>query len=167
MAECAACGAVIAASQKLCSFCGYHVLADALLADPLLTQVRSDFGKALRWQYYRQRSHVLRTFIEAEQLIGWFHAQDVEEVQSLAVKAMIDAGGVEDPWATEVLHSVSKSIGVSKVEARAFIEDLQARGIVRIDWMPTSTERLGMTPLPRLCWWVACSPSNADTSDGE
>ena len=167
MSECEICRVGTPNGEKRCSHCGRHVLADELLSDPRLTQIHGELGKALRWQFYRQHSCRLHNFAEAEQLIDWFHARDPEELQALAVAAVVGAGPVEGPWAIEVLHQVSKSIGVSQIEARVFIEDLQARGIVRVDWMPMSTERLGMKPLPRLCWWVACSPSNADTSDGE
>src|ERR1035437_5536454 len=153
MTECAVCRAEIPAGGKLCSFCGSHSLADELLSDPRLTQIHGELGKALRWQFYRQHSYRLHNFAEAEQLIDWLNARDPEEVQSQAVAAVIDAGPVEGPWAIEVLHRVSKSIGVSQIEARAFIEDLQARGIVRVDWMPVPAGALGMKPLPRLCWW--------------
>ena len=71
---------------------------------------------------------------------------------------MIDAGLVGYPWATGVLHRVSKAIGVSPKEARAFIEDLRACGLVRIEWMPVSPMAPGMKPLPRFCRWVACAP---------
>jgi len=162
MAECAVCGAVIAANEKLCSFCGYHVLAAELLTDPGLMQIRSELGKALQWQFYRQHSYRLHNITEAEQLVDWFHAQDPEEVRSRVVGALIDAGLVGYPWATEVLRRVSKGVGVSPKEARVFIEDLRVRGIVRIEWMPVSPEVPGMIPLPRLCRWVACAPSNAD-----
>jgi hypothetical protein len=83
MAECAVCGAVIAANEKLCSFCGYHVLAAELLTDPGLMQIRSELGKALQWQFYRQHSYRLNNITEAEQLVDWFHAQDPEEVRAV------------------------------------------------------------------------------------
>jgi hypothetical protein len=41
MAECAVCGAVIAANEKLYSFCGYHVFAVELLTDPPLVRPSS------------------------------------------------------------------------------------------------------------------------------
>jgi hypothetical protein len=130
-------------------------------------QIRSELGKALRWQFYRQHSYHLHNITEAEQLVDWFHAQDPEEVQSTAVEAVIDAGLVGYPWATEVLHRVSKAIGVSPKEARAFIEDLRVRGLVRIEWMPVSPEVPGMIPFPLLCRWVACAPSSADDRNSD
>jgi hypothetical protein len=151
------CGAVIAAYEKLCSFCDYHVFAVELLTDPGLSQIRSELGKALRWQFYRQHSYHLHNITEAEQLIDWFRAQDPDEVQSRAVESLIDAGLVGYPWATEVLHRVSKAVGVSQEDARAFIEDLRGCGIVRIEWMPESPEP-DMIRFPRLCWWAACDP---------
>ena len=160
MTECAVCGMAIAANEKLCSFCGYHVFDIELLTDPGLMQIRSELGKALRWQFYRQHSYHLHNITEAEQLVDWFHAQDPEEVQSQAVWALIGAGLVKGPWVTEVLHRVSTSIGVSPTEARAFIEYLETRGIVQIEWVPVSPWVPGMEPLPRLCRWVACIPSN-------
>ena len=95
MAECAVCGAVIAANEKLCSFCGYHVFAVELLTDPGLSQIQSELGKALRWQFYRQHSYRLHKIAEAEQLIDWFNARDPKELEAQAVTAVVDAGPVE------------------------------------------------------------------------
>jgi hypothetical protein len=77
------------------------------------------------------------------------------ELQALVVKALVEAGCVADPWGTKVLHRVSKATRVSHVGAPNFIEDLEARGIVRIEWAPVSVGASGMKPL-RLRRWVAC-----------
>jgi hypothetical protein len=84
MTECEVCGAEVLTGGNLCSLCGRHDLAPELLIDPGLVPIRSELGKALRWQYYRQHSQSLRTIAEAEQLIDWFHARDPEELQSHA-----------------------------------------------------------------------------------
>jgi hypothetical protein len=116
----------------------------------------SALNSALRWQFYLQQPCTLRDVLQAERLIDWFHARDTEELQSLAIAAAVKAAPLAVPWATEVLHGVSKAIGVSPAEAWNLIEDLEARGVVRIETAPAAVERPGMRPLPRLCWWVVC-----------
>ena len=88
-------------------------------------------------------------------------------IQSQAVAAMEAAGPVEDLLGTEVLHRVSKAIGVSPAEAREFIEDLKAHNVVQIEQGPTSTERSDMRPFPRLSRWVSCAPLTDSERDGE
>jgi hypothetical protein len=168
MTECAVCGEkVVAAGEKLCSFCRYHAFADELLYGPELSRIRSELGKALRWQFYRQQQQLLRSIADAEQLIGWFYAQDLQEVQEKVIEAL--AGGdrpevraSEDPWGVEVLYPLTKIIGAPLESVRAFVEDLRARGAIRIECSEAGPPAVGMKPFPRLrCWWVKCDPKDA------
>jgi hypothetical protein len=128
------------------------------LSDPGFQAIRSELGRALEWQFYRQHSHSLHTLAEAERLIDWFRAQDPDEVQTLAIAAVTAVGAVADPWGAAVLHSLSKAIGVSRQEARVFIKDLETRGFMQIESMPVPLGAPGIKSFPRFCWWVACEP---------
>lgn len=84
--------------------------------------------------------------------------EDQEERELLAIKALDESGFVLDPWCVEVLHRVARRLNLPRDGARAYIEDLQMRGLVRI-------ESTGLRPIPgarpfqrRLYWWAGVSP---------
>jgi len=167
MIQCAACGAEVQAGERLCSFCRYHSIAEEVLSDPGLPQIRTELRQALLWHYWQQAQLVLYNFAGARQCVDAFRAQDPKDVQSLAVAALEAAGWVGDPFGAEVLSRVSKAIGMSPAEAREFIENLKMRNVVQIEQGPTSTERSDMKPFPRLFRWVSCAPPIDSERDGE
>jgi hypothetical protein len=69
-----------------------------------------------------------------------------QEDEERAIAALISAGRTLNAW-REPIQSVERELGMSTVAARAFVEELQHRGAVRI-----KGERA--TGLPRLHWWV-------------
>jgi hypothetical protein len=65
-----------------------------------------------------------------------------------AVRALIGAGRTLNVW-REPIHAVGCELNISTTEARALVEVLQHRGLVRVKGEKTSG-------FPRLHWWIRC-----------
>jgi hypothetical protein len=154
--KCAICESETAGT-KLCSPCGYHAIADELLADPGLAEIRSRLGRALHWRYYLQAPCAVRTAADVAAIVGWYEARDPEEDERKAVDALAGVGAVADPFGVEVLHAVSRAIGLSHEEARAYIKQLEEGGIVRIERGGAVKPIPGTLPFPDVSLWVRCA----------
>jgi hypothetical protein len=65
-----------------------------------------------------------------------------------AVSALISAGRTLNAW-REPIQAVGSELDLSTAEARALVEVLQHRGLVRVKGEKTSG-------FPRLHWWIRC-----------
>ena len=72
-----------------------------------------------------------------------------------AVTALISASRTLNAWG-EPIRAVERELNIPTAEARALVEALQHRGLVRVKGERTSGS-------PRLHWWVRCG--SADTGD--
>ena len=69
-----------------------------------------------------------------------------QEDEERAIVALISAGRTLNVW-REPIHAVERELGMSTADAKAFVEELQHRGVVRIKGQKVSG-------VPRLRWWV-------------
>jgi hypothetical protein len=130
-------------------------------------QVRSELGRALEFFYHGRVQWTLRTLPDARPVIEYFNAQVPEKIEENAVQVLIDAGDLDDPLGVEVLHSLTKTVGVSLEDAQVYVKGLEARRVLRFDRGPAPNESSGMEPSRRLGRWVRCAPSNPAGHESE
>ena len=148
-----------------CPSCRVYMMTNALLADlpsdPEWPRIRHDLSRCVRWQSYRGNPLNLLDLAQIRIAIDGFlvFEADSEERERLAVAALRSRGRPRgEQWAADVLHSVSKALGLSPEEARLVVEDLMARNIVRFECHSDEdvSPLPGAEPLPRLGNWVKC-----------
>lgn len=117
----------------------------------------------LRSRYYCGLSTELSAIWFADQFIQEYRAfeANAEGRDNSAADALEVAEWKGDPFDTDFLRAVSKAVGRSPdAESREYIEGLQTRGKIRLDWdrqqEPPGSFGRGGDPKPfvRLCRWV-------------
>jgi hypothetical protein len=132
MIQCALCETEVAGG-RMCEFCAYQSPADELLCDPGLSSIRTDLLKAVRWLYYLEAHWRLSNLDDAKGVIGYFNARELDIIEQRVIGSITrkEVGG--DPYSHAILDPVVKIIGASQDEARVYVEDLKAHGLVRIE----------------------------------
>jgi hypothetical protein len=168
MTECFICRSEIPDTDKLCLRCARYC-GPVLLSDPALTEIRGKLADALEWLSNMGQSWPMGSIADARYLIDVREIQVHEENQKKVVSVLVGAGPVPDPRGAEVLFPVTKAVGISPGKAWAYIEDLQARGVVRIEACDAGLPISGQKPFldKRLWRWVECEPRKDDRGHAE
>lgn len=145
-------------TRVMCPSCQSYSVANSLISKLLnAPEICLGLQRVARWCFYRGNPIVLRTIYEAEMAILTLRAfeEDHETQQRLAVAALVENKryAAPDKWDAGWLHPVSSALGLSQDEARAFVENLEAQGIVefqRLDPRPAPPGHLPFGPVG--CW---------------